>query len=225
MTTENPVFIHLIGLEGCGHHGVFPIFEKILHDKYSASERPLYFRTGLRGMFNAIYYKGLPKDIVFSDMETFLYHNPGAIFVDDNSYPSADYREPQNQWDFSEIYARMQGKCDVRLVQLRRNIFNTINSHRDWDGGLLGHAKVLATIQRSLDEKVALLTGQGVKFHDLDYDNIRNDAATIAEITGCDVTAVEAATTDLFEPSRKDYREQLSEDEIGEISRLFDVSA
>ena len=36
--------------------------------------------------------------------------------------------------------------------------------------------------------------------------------------------AVEAATAALFKPSQKDYREQMSEDEIGEISRLFKES-
>ena len=92
------------------------------------------------------------------------------------------------------------------------------------DGGLIGHATVLATIQRSLDEKIAALTAQGVPFVDLNYDTIGDDAATIAEITGCEEEAVEAATAALFKPSQKDYREQMSEDEIGEISRLFKES-
>lgn len=225
MTTNKPLFIHLIGLEGCGHHGVFPIFKQVLSDKYAGMDKQLCFRTGLRGFFHAAYYKGLPKNLVFEDLHKFLYHNPEAIFVDDNSYPSSTYREPRQQWDFAEIHAQLRDKCDVRFVRVRRNVFNTVNSHRDWDGGLMGHAQILARIQGFIDEKFVALEGQGIPLFDLDYDNIESSASVIAEIADCEEASVTAAIEAVFTPSAKDYADQLSDGEIKEIGDLFGVTA
>ena len=223
MPAEKPLFIHVIGLEGCGHHGVFPIFEKVLTDKFAGTKKKLYFNAGLRDFLRAIYYKGLPRSTVLPDMKIFLDKDADAIFVDDDSYPSYVYRAPHNQWDFVEIHSILEESCDIRYFHLRRNIFDTINSHREWDGGLLGHARVLADIQRFIDAGLAKLSSSGVRVIELDYDNIGAEAPAIAQTTGCSTQAVQEAIQGLFKKSTKHYRDHLSDSEIETIGTLFGV--
>jgi hypothetical protein len=221
MIPEKPLFMHLIGVEGCGHHGVFPIFETLLRQKFEGSGRALFFRRGLRPFIHGLYYRKIPKHFCVAEMVTFLEANPGAIIVEDNSYPSGKFREVNNQWDFAELHQLLIPHCAVRYIHLRRNIFNTVNSHPDWDGGLLGHAAKLAEIGRYMDGKLAALKADGVEIAELDYDRMEEQAAEIAALTGCGVEDAEQAIATVFRKSDKDYRRLLASPDIAAIGELF----
>lgn len=221
MSLDRPVFIHLIGLEGCGHHGIFPIFEKVLTDKYAGTGTALYFRRGLRRYINNLYYKRLPKAYCVEAMAAFLARNRNSVIVDDNSYPSSGFREPDSQWDFAELYNLLKDHCEVKYGCISRNIFNTVNSHPRWDGGLVNHARVLAENAKFIDAGISALAQDGIDIVRLDYDRIGRNVAEISALTGCDAASVEPAIRSVFVASDKDYRELLSDPEVAEIERLF----
>lgn len=225
MIPDGPLFIHLIGLEGCGHHGVFPVFETLLQKKFGDSGRKLFFRRGLRPFIHGLYYRKYPEQVCVAEMVKFLQANPGAIIVDDNSYPSSRFREVDSQWDFAELHRLLSPHCAVRYIHLRRNIFNTVNSHPDWDGGLLGHAARLAGIGRYIDGQCAALRADGVEIAELDYDRLEEQAAEIAALTGCGRADAEHAIAEVFEKSDKDYRQLLEPADIDAIAELFGIAA
>lgn len=221
MNLTKPVFIHIIGLEGCGHHGIFPIFENILKDKYNNTNTKLYFRNGLRPFINGMYYENKPKEKCIRNMREFLEKNSNSIIVDDDSYPSYVYRTIYNQWDFEEIYFLLESYCTMKYVYLKRNIFNTINSHPRLDGGLIQHAEKLSEINQFIQKKISNLKHKGIDITYLNYDNINDNAEHIRNITGCDLLKVEYAIGAIFRKSSKNYKELLNDNEINEIKALF----
>lgn len=224
MNPAKPLFIHLIGLEGCGHHGIFPIFQQLLLERHGHGETQVYLRTGLRTFLDRLYRGNESRPMVVRALREFVSCNPNAVFADDNSYPSHVSREIGNQWNFVDIHELLHDLCEIRYLRIHRNIFNTVNAHREWDGGLAGHARVLKVMQDFIDSGIAILAGNGVRIPVIDYDHIAASMDLIAAATGCGIDSVRRATSQLFRKSEKDYRVILTSDEIRMIGEVFGVA-
>ena len=47
--------------------------------------------------------------------------------------------------------------CDLIYIVLERNLYNTINNHPTWDGGIINHAKKLCEIKGFIDNEINIL--------------------------------------------------------------------
>ena len=61
--------------------------------------------------------------------------------LEDNSYPSGNNRYISNQRDIHEIYHTLKDHCEVQFAHLIRNIYNMVNSRREFDASLQAHAE------------------------------------------------------------------------------------
>jgi hypothetical protein len=149
MTRETPLFVHIIGLEGCGHHGLFPILSQAVTKTHGGDEYNRFFRNRPRNAFNGMYCRNYSKRDCIRGAVDFLGRIPSdSIMLEDNSYPSGNNRDIGNQWDIHEIYHILKDHCEVRFAHLTRNIFNMVNSRREFDANLQAHAEKIAEIGR-----------------------------------------------------------------------------
>lgn len=52
MSRETPLFVHIIGLEGCGHHELIPILSQAVTETHGGDEYNRFFRNWPRNAFN-----------------------------------------------------------------------------------------------------------------------------------------------------------------------------
>jgi hypothetical protein len=222
MTRERPLFVHIIGLEGCGHHGLHPVMEQAITETHGGDRDSRFFRKGLRNAFDGIWCRNYSKPDCIRGAVHFLEKIPrDSIILEDNSYPSGKNRDLQQQWDFVEFHGFLKEHCEIRFAHLSRNIFNLVNSRRQFDDGLKAHALKMAEIGKYIDTKIAGLEDQGVPITRLNYDDLENQSAEIGALIDCPTDAVDKAIKEQFTKSTKDYRDLLTEDEIQGIKNAF----
>jgi hypothetical protein len=147
-----------------------------------------------------------------------------SIMLEDNSYPSGNNRDISNHWDIHEIYHILKDHCEVRFTHLTRNIYNTVNSRREFDASLKAHAEKMAETGRFVDSKILDLEANGVAITRLNYDNLENQSAEIGAMIDCSATAVDKAISEQFNKSTKDYNDLLTADEIQGIKNAFGLA-
>ncbi len=166
----------------------------------------------------------IPNQTVSGGAHHFLEKVPrDSIILEDNSYPSGKYRDVSNQWDIQEIYHLLKDHCEVRFAHLTRNIFNLVNSRRQFDDGLKAHAEKMAEIGHYIDSKMAALEADGVTITQLSYDELEQQTAKIGALIDCPADAVDRAVQDQFKKSTKDYHEILTGEEIQDIKDSFGI--
>ncbi len=213
------MIIWTIGLEGCGHHGLEAIFKEVIgrkHDEYYTMKRGLYqicnkfvdhgnstmFDTALNNFFNA--------------------KNQQLIHYIDRSFPSGfKKRRLIDQWQILEIYKHLSRFMPVKLIHLKRNIFNTINSHPNWDGGILGHAKKLTEMNSFILNELSALKTQGVKIIEINYEDIEQLSNILSLIIEKDENLIRNSIDKCFKPSKKCHKNILDKKTIENISKIL----
>lgn len=162
-------FTYIVGIEGCGHHGLCPL----VHIASTRSREVLelqgevYSRwPPLREVFSALWYtrhqsmtrREVAREQVrglMNALEERTKQIDSTIFViEDNSFPSADKRSVSLQWDISEMYELIRPYAEISFLVLYRDPVAMTFSHPEFDGGLVKHAHVIAAFLQYLNSKL-----------------------------------------------------------------------
>ena len=213
------MIIHTVGLEGCGHRGLEPIIRNIVKRKN------VYHSKG--ELQQICDYCALNNDYesLMEKCEKFFNEKDGVFYID-NSYPSSHKKENrtvEKQWRFSKIYEILNRYRVTRILHLKRNIFNTINSHPDFDGGIISHAKKLYEINNFIESELSILQSNNVEVIELYYEDIPTEKGhkIIASLLSTSIEIVKLAIDQEFKMSIKDYKSILTPEIINTISFIF----
>lgn len=231
-------FIFIVGVEGCGHHGLFPVIETALKSSNQAKGRKAQVFTRwppIRQLFNALWHSETltpqQRQIIRSQIAELmqhgveLAHNTGSrqFVVEDNSFPSHMNRDPARQWDIVEMVDLLSPYADIKILALYRDPIATTFSHAEWDGGMKNHARLVATFLEYLNKKLLQLEPAIVKslrYEDL-VDNHDQLAMPLSDYLGLDVESIKTGFLQVHK-SRKDWRLQMSLANRNWITHFFD---
>lgn len=211
------MIIHVIGLEGCGHHGIEPIFEELIKykNKYIKKDK-------LHEICNLCCENGN-----YINFENNAYHylrqHHNKIFFIDDSYPSGRNRNIDDQWNIVKLYDVLSKKQKVILIHLKRNMINSINSHPTLDGGIFKHAEKLCKINRYIEDNLKKLKEMGVDIIEINYENINSQetANKISKILDINSKIVYRIIENNFKLSKKDYSKLLNKQTILKIEKIL----
>jgi hypothetical protein len=215
------MIIHTIGLEGCGHHGLEPIFEHAVQ-KYGS-----YHGRGELQQICKLCCDNKSYDLFEEKCKDFFKIKREGVYYIDNSYPSGfNDRSLKNQWKISKLYDILNKHQDVKLIHLKRNIFNTVNSHPNWDGGIIGHSKKLNEVNNFINSELCILKSRGVEITEIFYENIEKAEVVkaIASLLSVDCSLIDESIKKTFVFSKKDYRKILDNETINEIRLIFNIT-
>ena len=213
------MIIWTIGLEGCGHHGLEAIFKEVIgreHDEYCKIKSELHqICTNFADH----------RSHVMFDKELNSFFNVNSqqsIHYIDASFPSGfKKRGLIDQWQISEVYKHLSRFMPIKLIHLKRNIFNTINSHPNWDGGILGHTKKLIEINNYILNELTTLKTEGAEIIEINYEDIEQSSNALASIIEKDKDLIQSAIDKRFKPSKKCYKNLLDDKTIEKISKII----
>ena len=213
------MIIWTIGLEGCGHHGLEAIFKEVIGRKHVEYYK---LKRGLHEICNDFVDHGDPTMFDKALNSFFNVKNQQLIHYIDNSFPSGfKKRGLIDQWQISEVYKHLSRFMPVKLIHLKRNIFNTINSHPSWDGGILGHAKKLTEINNFLLNELSTLKAQGVQIIEINYEDIEQSSNVLSAIIEKDENIIRTSIDKCFKPSKKCYKTRLDDKTIENINKII----
>jgi hypothetical protein len=156
------------------------------------------------------------------EVEKYLENKDYLIYTDD-SYPSCGYRTINQHKNIIHIYDTISKYNEIVFIYLKRNIYNTINSHYTSDGGRINHTKVLKESKKYIENQIKLLREKNVKVFELNYEDIDNDIGikTISEIIRVDFEIVKDSVNKNFRKSKKNYIDLLDIDTIQEMKKIL----
>lgn len=215
------MFIFVLGLEGCGHHGLSHVVKQSMKN---ASKSINFEVRNLRNVRESIFI-GTLKELFQNQTETLshLYRQVDCLY-EDMSYPHGGRRSVASQYNISEEYTYFAEIGKIKVLHLKRNIYNTINSHPTIDGGIINHTKVLSQIQtESIEKELSVLRSLGVHILELEYEKINTDEGIdiITNMLEIDRECVVSAVSKSFKPSKKDYRQLLASETIAQIDEIL----
>lgn len=213
------MIIWTIGLEGCGHHGLEAVIKQLLNiDEftYYKNKRELY------RILNT-YSESINDDTLKKQLGDFLSNrNLKSTYYIDNSFPSGfKQREVINQWPISKIYNELSEFMPIKLIHLQRNIFDTINSHPNWDRGILGHTQKLAEINHFILNELTILKKQEAEVIDIHYEDINQSSNILASILSVDQNLAQDAIDRKFKLSKKSYKNLLDNNTIEQMNQIL----
>lgn len=211
------IVYHVIGLEGCGHHGLEKIIVNILKTRKGFKKKQCI--NNFKQFRNIDNFKKNEKNII-----PFL--NNSIIYTDD-SYPSSTNRTIEKQKNITKIHSIVSKHAEIKFLYLKRNIYNLINSHPGFDGGIIKHAKKMYEIQNYIENQIGELRKNNVEVIELNYEDIDKEEGckTIATFISEDVTVVKNNISKHFKQSQKDYNKILDKKIIDEISNIFKLKS
>lgn len=222
MNTAN-IYI-VIGLEGCGHHGFTPIIRSLIKG-YARENHQESVR--LSHIFNRRCFQKLHNRDVFRDeiSEFFRTKTTNDLVLDQSfpGYESPEMRPVDRQWLISDIYDEViKYTPNLHMIHLNRDIYNTINSHPTWDGGILLHAKLLVDINSFILNEIERLESKNVPVSVVNYENIDSDVTTriLSDITGVDEKIVSKRIKQHFKISTKDYKKIIDDDIMHKLKKI-----
>ena len=216
------VILDVIGLEGCGHHGLEAVIVNIInkHSNYVN-------KGGGRGHIGLGCVLGASRncddyDIFGTKVKDYLENKNCLIYADD-SYPSGRNRDITRQKNIVEINKHVSKYAEIRFLYLKRNIYNTINSHPHLDGGIIEHTKRLKETKLYIEAQIKILRKENVKVVELNYEDIDNDTGVniISDFVNVDVGVVRNAVSKYFKKSRKNYTESLDKKTVQRMSGIL----
>lgn len=192
--------IHVIGLEGVGHHGFGPVLNQLA---FQTPEIVILRRTSGPGGINIA--KGI-KEANYSQVaegfrfraEACLRQTKTCVSFGGCSYPCS--RSPftsklksVKRWEpkhlsyllrvghpihISKWFAAASKHCDIRFVLLHRNFVETVFTHRTWDTGVRGHSEVLLLFAEYIDVMLKHIPQSSwVRFDYEDFWSFRREEA------------------------------------------------
>ena len=186
-------FIFIAGVEGCGHHGLFPVIETAIKSsiQLKSNESKVFSRwPPIRELFNALWYSQAltPQHRQMIRMRIVelmqhgvkLAHNTGCrqFVLEDNSFPSGINRDLRWQWDIVEIVELLSPYADIKILALYRDPIAMTFSHEEWDGGPRNHASLVASYLEHLNGKLMEL-GPGI-VKAVNYEDLIERQETLA---------------------------------------------
>ena len=225
------VILDVVGLEGCGHHGLEAVIVNVInkHSNYTSREggRARHIRHLLRSCISGASRNSDDYDIFGAKVKEYLENKNYLIYADD-SYPSGGprdnvRRDVRRQKNLVEINKHVSKYGEIRFLYLKRNIYNTINSHPHFDGGIIAHTKRLKETKLYIEAQIKSLRKENAKVFELNYEDIDNNtgADIISDFVNADVGVVKDAINKYFKKSRKNYTELLDEKTIQIMSEMI----
>ena len=187
-------FIFIAGVEGCGHHGLFPVIETAIKSSIQAegSESKVFPRwPPIRELFNALWSSRsvTPQQQQYIRMRigelmqhgVKLAHSTGCrqFVLEDNSFPSGMNRDLAWQWDIVEMVELLKPYADIKVLALYRDPVAMTFSHEEWDGGPENHARLVAAFLEHLNNKLLQLDPAVVKT--VYYEDLVDNQDQLAE--------------------------------------------
>jgi hypothetical protein len=173
----------------------------------------------------------LPKSTSYTALELFekevekYLKNKDYLIYTDDSYPSGRNRTIDKHKNIIKIYDTISKYNKIVFIYLKRNIYNTINSHPHFDGNIINHTKVLKESKKYIENQIKLLRDKNVKVFELNYEDIDNDIGIkiISEIIGVNFEIVKDSVNKNFKRSEKNYVDILDIDTIQEMKKILSI--
>ena len=227
-------FIYIIGVEGCGHHGLSPIVENLIRSSLNESA-DFYSWEKLRKAFNWIW---LNKNPVVNILGRFLVKytllvlklyasrpkgSDTVYILENNSFPSGEIRTVAQGWNLFQLYELVRHHAEVCLIVLNREPIAATFSHKELDRGFREHAEVIA---KHLDYLAETMQVIGVdNFRSISYEELsscRDQAVEgIVNYLGLQNADARSAYKD-YKPSRKNWRNSLEIEDAQWAESFFD---
>jgi hypothetical protein len=209
--------IHTIGLEGCGHHGLEPIIVDILRRNKNYRNKGVLNNTLLQMCRNCDNLNTFENKIK-------QYLKKEFVIYTDDSYPSGNNKTIPHQKNIVKMYNIISKCVDIKLVYLKRNIYNIINSksHRkNWD--IIEHTKIISKIKNYIENQIQVLRDNNVNVIELNYEDIDNEKGQkiISDLLNVDINIVKDTVNARFTKSRKDYKKLLDHNIIEQIDTIL----
>lgn len=211
------MIIHTVGLEGSGHHGLEPVFRKCV-----GNSNKFYTRSTFQIICNS-WCRHKSYDTLCENLITYFAENEDGIWYMDNSYPFGRFRKVGDQLQLSKLYDILKQFKDTRIIHLKRDMFNTVNSHPGLDGGIINHARVLHEINKFIESELSILRSNNVEIIELDYTEIPTEKGIkiISSLLTLDEDLVQKVINETFKLSTKDFKKQLTSEVINELELIF----
>tara|TARA_Y100000992_G_scaffold289857_1_gene244832 strand:+ start:3089 stop:3733 length:645 start_codon:yes stop_codon:yes gene_type:complete len=213
------MIIHTIGLEGCGHHGLENVIINILQKEQNYVCKDI--------LNNSILQKSRNCDDKFEFKQNIAKYlkNKNYLIYTDDSYPSGGNRTIEQHKDIIEIYDNISEYDEIVLIYLKRDIYNTINSHPTHDGNIINHTKILKESKKYIENQITLLRKKNVNVFEINYEDIDNDIGItkISEILKVDFDIVKDSVNKNFRKSTKNYRNLLDINTIQQIKNILSI--
>jgi len=234
-------FIYIVGVEGCGHHGLIPVVHKALNSYKNSGNENITVHvhwTKLRDIFHKLWsFSGyLPFDInrginkrktekTVKDLnDKALKMNKVHFILESRSFPSDRYRRCFNQWNIKEMADIFKPYADIFYLVLHRDPIAMTFSHKDFDGGLRQHAKVVARFLRYLNCKLAEVDTEFfrvINYEDL-IDNQKSIGLALSNFLGIPLQDIREGLK-AIRRSKKDWKTQMSYNDQKWMRKFFET--
>lgn len=244
--SHRPVCIYIAGVEGTGHHGVepliiFPMLARWGFENTAAAWRPLravFLRTPPQERREALRRLLAPEG---------CHAGPPAAILEFCSWPccQGEVRKrlragcmdpmllskevatgnPGGSFNLVEFVELMSEHAEVRVLGLHRDLVPAVWSHKDWDGGILPHARVLALFQSYLAEALGSLdpcVWRWLAYEDLCLAQSSGDWTvldSLAKFFGLPLPELQCAFG-AFSPSRRHAQREMPAQELAGVQEL-----
>ena len=152
---RKPIYIHVIGLEGQGHHFYMDFIDKLIQNQYIYNKSYHCNRENntqsdiLRKYFQDIYFKwnmydkhenNKSKTDLYNECINYIKNNcNNTIIFHGDSYPTMRFRTPDKNIDFEEVYTKLKDYIDFKYIFIHRNLQYTNNLRKNFDNGIYNH--------------------------------------------------------------------------------------
>lgn len=238
-----PKVLYIAGVEGTGHHGVMPMILYPAVRKYGAatfawwrSLREVLMKTHPYERKQRL--KDLLEAMSVFDKQHFIMEWSSWPFGEDERsrwsrgcddlhavHREANSGNPGNSVDLMEFVELFQEHADVKVLVLHRNIVSAAWSHKEWDDGLVAHAKVLGLFNDYLTGVLSRLKPSMWRW--VSYENLCSAQLggqleavdSIAEFLDLPKAHLQRAFR-YFKPSSKDAASEMSPGNLQVISEI-----
>lgn len=212
--------IHLVGLEGSGHHGVYPLIESFIRE---LSDQDFCGRYPLQHVLDDFFCrKNINENTFLERIENFFLQNEEKVIFFDNSYPSQTFRGVNFQYDLVFINKIFSKYSKVKFIHLQRNLLNCILSRKDIDKGLIKHAQVIGPINRYVNDQLSILKEHQSPILNINYESINiENLINFIGINERNLTESKKIFSKIFRKSTRDYKKELNESEINSILEII----
>lgn len=226
-----PIFLDIVGVEGCGHHALVPAL-------YHACNAQTEDCVELRHWFDERWTKSsnehvdrirrIDKEIIAAADR--VIERGVELIIEGNSFPSGHHRrrEPSAHWNLLEMRALLSSRFDMKYIALFREPIEPTFSHKELDGGLVGHARNLASFLDALQVFLQHLTPEELRV--LTYRDLlfrpEEAAAALAEFARLPERAVSTALRKhlTVDPDRIErWKKEMPAGEQEWITAFFDL--
>ena len=214
------MIIHIIGLEGCGHHGLENVIVNILQKSNKYVHKRKLNNVILPKSRNCDKNRNFEKEV-----ELYL-KNKNYLIYTDESYPSGNNRTINKHKNIIRIYDTISKYQPIIFIYLKRNIYNTINSHPKFDGNIINHTKVLKESKKYIENQIKLLREKNVKVFELNYEDIDHDIGikTISEMIKVDFEIVNDSVNNNFRKRKQNDIDILDSDIIDKMKEILSTN-